>query len=69
MPEELGFNVTGVNTATLVYAVAFTLITLISNPIAKRVGPHRWIPFLMFTWAIATWSHVLLHVSFRLIFF
>ncbi|KAG1454011.1 hypothetical protein G6F56_007423 [Rhizopus delemar] len=61
MPEELGFNVTGVNTATLVYAVAFTLITLISNPIAKRVGPHRWIPFLMFTWAIATWSHVLLH--------
>ncbi|KAI9276061.1 major facilitator superfamily domain-containing protein [Sporodiniella umbellata] len=61
MPENLGFDVTGVNTSTLVYSIAFTLVTLISNPIAKRVGPHRWIPFLMFTWAIATWSHVLLH--------
>ncbi|EIE87642.1 hypothetical protein RO3G_12353 [Rhizopus delemar RA 99-880] len=51
MPEELGFNITGVNTATLVYSIAFTVITLITNPIAKRIGPHKWIPFLMFSWA------------------
>lgn len=62
MPEELGFNITGVNTATLVYSIAFTVITLITNPIAKRIGPHKWIPFLMFSWAVTTWSHIFLRV-------
>ncbi|CEG62870.1 hypothetical protein RMATCC62417_00126 [Rhizopus microsporus] len=61
MPEHLGFNINGINTGTLLYSLVFTVITLITNPIAKRVGPHRWIPFLMFSWAIVTWAHVFLH--------
>ncbi|KAI9366609.1 major facilitator superfamily domain-containing protein [Pilaira anomala] len=52
LPAHLGFNITGINTATLMYAIVFTIVALITNPIAKRVGPHVWIPILMFSWAI-----------------
>lgn len=44
------------------YSIVFTLVTLVTNPIVKRVGPHVWIPILMFSWAIVTWAHALLHV-------
>ncbi|KAG1057143.1 hypothetical protein G6F46_001022 [Rhizopus delemar] len=61
LPENLGFGITGVNTATLIYSITFTVVTLVTNPVAKWIGPHRWIPFLMFSWAIVTWGHVFLH--------
>ncbi|CEP17471.1 hypothetical protein [Parasitella parasitica] len=61
LPENLGFGITGVNTATLLYSIVFTVVTLITSPIVKRVGPHRWIPILMSSWAIITWAHALLH--------
>ncbi|KAG2229672.1 hypothetical protein INT48_008904 [Thamnidium elegans] len=61
LPADLGFDITGVNTATLMYSIVFTLVTLVTNPIVKRVGPHVWIPILMFSWAIVTWAHALLH--------
>ncbi|CAO3677207.1 unnamed protein product [Rhizopus stolonifer] len=64
LPEELGFGITGVNTATLVHSITFTAVTLVTNPVAKRVGPHLWIPFLMFSWAVVTWAHVFLRVKY-----
>jgi hypothetical protein len=38
--------------------------TLFTNPIVKRVGAHKWIPILMNSWAIVTWAHALIHVSY-----
>ncbi|CAO3642004.1 unnamed protein product [Mucor fragilis] len=61
LPANLGFGITGVNTATLLYSIVFTVVTLITSPIAKRVSPHRWIPILMCAWAVVTWAHALLH--------
>ncbi|KAI8072145.1 major facilitator superfamily domain-containing protein [Gilbertella persicaria] len=52
LPADLGFNMTGVNTGTLVHSIVFTVITLVTQPVVKRVGAHIWIPILMFSWAI-----------------
>ncbi|RCH78597.1 hypothetical protein CU098_004880, partial [Rhizopus stolonifer] len=61
LPADLGFNMTGVNTGTLVHSIVFTVITLVTQPVVKRVGAHIWIPILMFSWAIVTWAHALVH--------
>lgn len=61
MAANLGFTNDGVNTGTLVYSLIFTIFTLPSNAIVKRIGAHLWIPILMSSWAIVTWAHVLIH--------
>ncbi|CAM0143244.1 hypothetical protein VKS41_008713 [Umbelopsis sp. WA50703] len=58
LPADLGFTIDGVNTATLIYAIVFTLFTIPTNVIVKRVGAHIWIPFIMTAWGIVTWAHV-----------
>lgn len=63
LPADLGFGINGVNTGTLVHSIIFTVGTLFTNPIVKRVGAHLWIPILMNSWAICTWAHALIHVS------
>jgi hypothetical protein len=63
LPANLGFNINGVNTGTLVHSIVFTVGTLFTNSIVKRVGAHIWIPILMNSWAIVTWAHAFLHVS------
>jgi hypothetical protein len=63
LPADLGFGMTGVNSGTLIYSVTFTIVTIITPPIVKRVGAHYYIPFLMFSWAIVTWCHAFLTVS------
>lgn len=63
LAEDLGFDNDGVNLSILVYSIIFTLFTLPSNPIAKRIGPHLWIPILMNSWAVVTWAHALIHAS------
>ncbi|KAI8335619.1 major facilitator superfamily domain-containing protein [Blakeslea trispora] len=61
LPADLGFDMTGVNTGTLIHSIVFTVVTLFTNAIVKRVGAHVWIPILMFSWAIVTWAHALIH--------
>ncbi|KAG2197908.1 hypothetical protein INT46_003215 [Mucor plumbeus] len=61
LPADLGFGINGVNTGTLVHSIVFTVGTLFTNPIVKRVGAHKWIPILMNSWAIVTWAHALIH--------
>ncbi|KAK4518283.1 uncharacterized protein ATC70_001635 [Mucor velutinosus] len=61
LPAGLGFGISGVNTGTLVHSIVFTVGTLFTNPIVKRVGAHRWIPILMNSWAVVTWAHALIH--------
>ena len=68
LPADLGFGINGVNTGTLVHSIVFTVGTLFTNPIVKRVGAHKWIPILMNSWAIVTWAHALIHVSYIYIY-
>ncbi|CAO3680449.1 unnamed protein product [Umbelopsis vinacea] len=58
LPTDLGFTIDGVNTGTLVYSFVFTVFTLPSNVIVKRIGAHVWIPSIMTAWGIVTWAHV-----------
>ncbi|KAI7848942.1 major facilitator superfamily domain-containing protein [Circinella umbellata] len=52
LAENLGFTNNGVNTGILAYSIIFTVFTLPSNFISKKIGAHRWIPILMSSWAI-----------------
>lgn len=63
LAADLGFTNDDVNNTIMVYSIIFTIVTLVANVIAKRIGPHRWIPILMSSWAIVTWAHALIHVS------
>ncbi|KAI9285182.1 major facilitator superfamily domain-containing protein [Umbelopsis sp. AD052] len=58
LPTDLGFNLDYVNQATLIYGIIFTIFTLPTNAIVKKVGAHNWIPFIMFAWGIVTWAHI-----------
>ncbi|KAI9259673.1 major facilitator superfamily domain-containing protein [Phascolomyces articulosus] len=50
LAENLGFTNDGVNNSILAYSILFTVFTLPSNFIAKKIGAHRWIPILMSSW-------------------
>lgn len=43
------------------YAVLFTVATIFGAVVGKRVGPHRFIPILMFAWGLVTLAHALIH--------
>jgi hypothetical protein len=60
LPEDLGFTIDAVNTGLIIYAIFFSVFTLSGSIIAKRVGPSRWLPILMFAWALVTLSHALI---------
>ncbi|KAF8900139.1 major facilitator superfamily domain-containing protein [Gymnopilus junonius] len=60
LPADLGFDINVINTATAMYSVLFATACLTGAVIAKIVGPHRWIPILMFSWGLVTLAHVLI---------
>ena len=41
LPEDLGFNINVVNTATAIYSVLFSIFCLSGAVIAKIAGPSR----------------------------
>ncbi|CDH48430.1 mfs general substrate transporter [Lichtheimia corymbifera JMRC:FSU:9682] len=61
LAKDLGFTNDGVNVTIMVYSVLFTIFTLPSNFISKRIGAHLWIPIMMNSWGIVTWAHSLVH--------
>ncbi|KAI9021431.1 MFS general substrate transporter [Phycomyces nitens] len=61
LAADLGFTNDSVNTATLIYSFVFTVFTLPSTPMARKIGAHIWIPLLMSSWAIVTWAHTFIH--------
>ncbi|KAF8990706.1 MFS general substrate transporter [Cyathus striatus] len=60
LPEDLGFNINVVNTATAIYSLLFSIFCLSGAIIAKIAGPSRWIPTLMFSWGLVTMAHALI---------
>lgn len=63
MAFDLGFNNDGVNFSIMIYSFLFTIFTFPSNVIVKKIGAHKWIPFLMISWGIVTFSHIFIQVS------
>ncbi|KAJ1565975.1 hypothetical protein HK096_005553, partial [Nowakowskiella sp. JEL0078] len=57
LPANLGFDINTVNNATSIYAIVFSIFTFSGAILAKRFGPHRWIPILMVSWGIVTLAH------------
>ncbi|KAG0256751.1 hypothetical protein BG011_004328 [Mortierella polycephala] len=55
---DLGINLDTITLGTTVFILFFCFFEIPSNMIIRRVGPHRWIPFLMFFWGLATASQV-----------
>ncbi|KAL5478948.1 hypothetical protein ACEPAI_2235 [Sanghuangporus weigelae] len=60
LPEDLGFDIDVVNTATAIYSVLFSVACFTGAVIAKIAGPSRWIPILMFSWGLVTLAHALI---------
>ncbi|KAJ3130801.1 hypothetical protein HK100_007465 [Physocladia obscura] len=57
LATELGFSLQVINNANTIYAVVFTIAAFFGSILGKRFGPHRFIPFLVFSWGIVTLSH------------
>ncbi|KAF9562851.1 MFS general substrate transporter [Agrocybe pediades] len=60
LPFDLGFDIDVVNTATALHSIFFAMACLTGAVVSKIVGPHKWIPILMFSWGIVTLAHVLI---------
>ncbi|CAO3628910.1 unnamed protein product [Cunninghamella blakesleeana] len=58
MAFDLGFNNDGVNFSIMVYSFLFTIFTFPSNIMVKKIGAHQWLPILMISWGIVTFSHI-----------
>ncbi|KAL0952593.1 hypothetical protein HGRIS_006848 [Hohenbuehelia grisea] len=59
LPADLGFTIDTVNLGVTIYSIIFSIFCLSGAIIAKRVGPSRWIPILMFSWGLVTLAHAL----------
>ncbi|KAF9347647.1 hypothetical protein BGX26_000887 [Mortierella sp. AD094] len=51
---DLHIDLNTVTLGTAVFVIFFCVFEIPSNMIIRRVGPHRWIPLLMFFWGLAT---------------
>ncbi|KAI8611454.1 MFS general substrate transporter [Chytriomyces sp. MP71] len=60
LPADLGFTNVVVNNASSMYAVLFSLAAFSGSILGKRFGPHRFIPFLVFSWGVVTIGHGLI---------
>ncbi|KAF9162783.1 hypothetical protein DFQ26_003242 [Actinomortierella ambigua] len=59
--DDLGVNLNTITLGTTVFVLFFCLFEIPSNMIIRRLGAHRWIPFLMTMWGIATTCQVFMH--------
>ncbi|KAI8845024.1 MFS general substrate transporter [Chytriomyces cf. hyalinus JEL632] len=60
LPGDLGFTTAVVNNANSMYAVLFSIAAFFGAILGKRFGPHRFIPFLVFSWGVVTIGHGLI---------
>ncbi|KAG0202765.1 hypothetical protein BGX28_004808 [Mortierella sp. GBA30] len=57
---DLNIDLNTITLGTTIFILFFCFFEIPSNMIIRRVGPHRWIPFLMVFWGLATASQVFL---------
>ncbi|KAG0235622.1 hypothetical protein BGW41_000723 [Actinomortierella wolfii] len=58
---DLGVDINTMTLGTTVFVIFFVAFEIPSNMVIRRIGAHRWIPFLMTLWGLATAFQVLLH--------
>ncbi|KAF9973025.1 hypothetical protein BGZ73_003775 [Actinomortierella ambigua] len=59
--DDLGVNLNTITLGTTVFVLFFCLFEIPSNMIIRRLGAHRWIPFLMTMWGAATTCQIFMH--------
>lgn len=52
--KSLGMTTAHINTGQTLFTLGMVLLELPSNMVAKKVGPNRWIPCIMFLWGLIT---------------
>ncbi|ORY47599.1 MFS general substrate transporter [Rhizoclosmatium globosum] len=57
LPRNLGFTITVINNAGSMYAVLFSIAAFFGSILAKRFGPHKVIPAMVFSWGLVTLGH------------
>ncbi|KAG0051650.1 hypothetical protein BGZ83_003480 [Gryganskiella cystojenkinii] len=57
---DLNVDLNTITMGTTVFVIFFCFFEIPSNMIIRRLGPHRWIPFLMFFWGLSTAAQVFL---------
>ncbi|KAG0226747.1 hypothetical protein BGW42_003437 [Actinomortierella wolfii] len=58
---DLGVDINTMTLGTTVFVLFFVAFEIPSNMVIRRIGAHRWIPFLMTLWGLATAFQVFLH--------
>ncbi|KAJ3306306.1 hypothetical protein HDU76_004841 [Blyttiomyces sp. JEL0837] len=61
LAADIHITIDDLNNAGSVYAAIFSIFTLVGAVLAKRIGPSRWIPILMFSWGLVTAGHALIN--------
>ena len=54
---DVGIPASSLNTAVSLFYVTFVTLQPVSAGIGKKVGPHLWMPFIMFCWGIFVIGH------------
>jgi MFS family permease len=54
MLAELGMDTNDFNTGQTIFLVSFLAAELPSGLISKKLGPDRWIPFIITAWSITS---------------
>ncbi|KAK3819901.1 MAG: major facilitator superfamily domain-containing protein [Benniella sp.] len=57
---DLKIDLNTITLGTTIFIIFFCVFEIPSNMVIRRVGPHRWIPFLMSFWGLATAAQVFL---------
>ncbi|KAF9975199.1 hypothetical protein BGZ73_001228 [Actinomortierella ambigua] len=58
---DLNVDLNVMTLGTTVFVLFFVAFEIPSNMVIRRVGAHRWIPFLMTLWGLATAAQVFMH--------
>ncbi|WVQ80974.1 hypothetical protein IAT38_003081 [Cryptococcus sp. DSM 104549] len=51
---DVGVNTDNINIGQTLFTLGFVLFEIPSNMVAKAIGPHRWVPCIVFTWGLIT---------------
>ena len=51
---DINVGTSQINLTQTLFTLAFVIFEIPMNLLGKRLGPHRWLPFIMFFWGLAT---------------